>query len=452
MTKNLNKAASKEVKIDVHYLTRVEGHGNIVVDVKKGRLTKCEFQVIESPRFFESMLVGRSIWEAQHITSRICGICACGHSLASVKAGEDALGITPSEEVIMLRKLLLHAEIMDSHILHIYFLAAPDLLGIPSVMPLIKTDRPVVEMALRMKRMSDYGGEVLAGRHIHPISYVIGGLTQLPSREGLEKFYKLMLDSRKDGEKTIEIAKKLKFPKFQRQTQYMSLTHKDEYALYDGNLVVNGESKTKARNYKDLITEEAVDYSRAKLAAIKGKPYAVGAISRFNNNFNQLNKKARWAAGELGLKAPCYNPYLNTAIQLVEWVHCLEESIIIMERILRSGLNEDKIVTNSWPKRSEIGKIRYKPNTGIACVEVPRGSLFHDYSIDDKGNIVQANCVIPTNQNMGNLEEDMRKLVPESLGKRTQGQITLDLEMLARAYDPCISCSVHLLDVKFVNN
>lgn len=451
MTKSSSKVTSKEVKIDVHYLTRVEGHGNIVVDVKNGKLTKCEFQVIESPRFFESMLVGRSIWEAQHITSRICGICACGHSLASIKAGEDALGLVPSEEVIMLRKLLLHAEIMDSHILHIYFLVAPDLLGIPSVMPLIKTDKPVVEMALRMKRMSDYAGEVLSGRHIHPISYVIGGLTQLPSVEGLEKLYKLMLDSRKDGERTIEIAKKLKFPEFQRKTQYLSLADSGEYAFYDGDLVVSAEGRTKAADYKELISEKVVDYSRAKLASIKGKPYAVGAISRFNNNFSRLNKKAKQAARELGLKSPCYNPYLNTAIQLVEWVHCLEESIEIMEKILKNGLSEDKVVTNSWPKRSQAGKIKYKPNTGIACVEVPRGSLFHEYSIDEKGNIARANCVIPTNQNMANLEDDMRKLVPELLGKKTQPEITLDLEMLARAYDPCISCSVHLLDVKFIN-
>ena len=100
MTKSSNKINSKNVKVDVHYLTRVEGHGNIVVDVKEGKLTKCEFQVVESPRFFESMLVARSIWEAQHLTSRICGICACGHSLASIKAGEDALGIKDRKSVV----------------------------------------------------------------------------------------------------------------------------------------------------------------------------------------------------------------------------------------------------------------------------------------------------------------------------------------------------------------
>jgi coenzyme F420-reducing hydrogenase alpha subunit len=451
MTKNSpNKIDSKNVKIDVHYLTRVEGHGNIVVDVKDGKLTKCEFQVIESPRFFESMLVDRSIWEAQHLTSRICGICACGHSLTSIKAGEDALGIKPSDETVMLRKLLLYTEQLDSHILHIYFLVAPDLLGAPSVMPLIKTHRPVIEMALRLKRMSDYGGEVLAGRHIHPISCVIGGFTQLPSREGLEKLYKMMLDARKDGDETVKILKTLKFPEFERPTQYMSLTNDEEYAMYDGDLVVNGKNRVSDKKYREVFTETVMDYSRAKIATIGGKSYTVGALARFNNNSDKLHKKAKVVAKELGLKAPCHNPYLNTAVQLVEWVHCLEESITIMEKILKDGLSEEKVVVASWPKRSEIGKIKYKPNTGIGCVEVPRGSLFHEYTIDDTGHITHANCVIPTNQNMGNLEDDMRKIVPELLGRKTQEEITLDLEMLARSYDPCISCSTHLLDVKFV--
>ena len=450
MTRNSSKINSKNVKVDVHYLTRVEGHGNIVVDVKEGKITKCEFQVIESPRFFESMLVGRSIWEAQHLTSRICGICACGHSLASIKAGEDALGIKPSDETILLRKLLLYAEQMDSHILHIYILVAPDLLGVKSILPLIKTHKPVIERALRMKTMGDYAGEVLAGRHIHPISYVIGGLTQLPAREGLEKLYKMMLEGRKDAKETVKLFKKLKFPEFQRPTQYMSLSSEDEYAMYEGDLVVNNKQKTKARDYKKLFTETMVDYSRAKIATINGRPYAVGALSRLNNNSDKLNKKAKQVAQELGLKAPCHNPYLNTVAQLVEWVHCLEESIKIMEKILKEGLDEKKIVVNSWPKRDEIGKIKYNPATGVGCVEVPRGSLFHEYTIDETGHITQANCVIPTNQNIGNLEEDMRKIVPQLLAKKTQEEITLDLEMLARSYDPCISCATHILDVKFV--
>jgi len=442
------KIDPQNLKVDVHYLTRVEGHGNIVVDVKEGKLVKCEFQVIESPRFFESMLVDRAIWEAQHLTSRICGICACGHSLASIKAAEDAMGIKPLDEVIMLRKLLLHLEMLDSHILHIYILVAPDLLGVKSILPLIKTHRPVIEMALRMKRMSDFGAEVLAGRHIHPISFVIGGVTKIAPKEEFEKLYSLMLEARKDGEETVKIIKTLKFPDFSRPTQYMSLTKEDEYAMYDGDLTVNGK-KFSPRDYRKLFIESVVDYSKAKISKIGGKSYAVGALSRFNNNHAKLNKKAKEVAAELGLKAPCHNPYLNTAAQLVEWVHCLEESIKIVEKILKDGLKEN-IIVPSWPKRGQMEKLRFKPNTGVGCVEVPRGSLFHEYTIDETAHITQADCVIPTNQNMGNLEDDMRKIVPELLGKKTQEEITLDLEMLARSYDPCISCATHLLDVSFV--
>ncbi len=452
----MSERFSKDVNIDVHYLTRVEGHGNIVVDVKNGVLEKCEFQVIESPRFFESMLVGRSIWEAQHLTSRICGICACGHSLASIKAGEAALKITPSQETILLRKLLLNFEIMDSHILHIYILVAPDLLGVKSIIPLVKTHRKVIEMALRMKRMSDFGGEVLAGRHIHPISYVIGGLTQMPSTEGLKKLYKLMVESRKDTEATIKLIKTLKFPEFDRPTQYLSLTDENEYALYDGEILLNDDvegkrpfARTRVEDYRALIKEEVNDYSKAKIARIKGKPYAVGALSRFNNNSDKLNKKAKAAAKELGLTAPLHNPYLNTACQLVEWVHCLEDSISIVGQILKEGIDSSKVVVPSWPKRGDADKRQYVPATGSGCVEVPRGSLFHEYTIDATGHITAANCVIPTNQNIYNLEEDMRKLVPELIGNKTEDEIRLLLEMLARAYDPCISCATHMLDVKF---
>ena len=111
MEKNLK---NKDVKIDVHYLTRVEGHGDITVDVKAGVLKECKFSVIESARFFETMLRGRLVYEAQHLTSRICGICSCGHSLASLKASERALGVSPHADTILLRKLLLHTETMDS--------------------------------------------------------------------------------------------------------------------------------------------------------------------------------------------------------------------------------------------------------------------------------------------------------------------------------------------------
>lgn len=136
------------VKVDVHHITRVEGHGNIVVDVHNGKLKQCELQIVETPRFFEAMLRGRPFSEASHLTSRICGICAVVHATTSLRATETALGVELSEQTIMLRKLNLHGEILDSHILHTYMLVAPDLLGVGSVFPLAKSSPDVVLLSL----------------------------------------------------------------------------------------------------------------------------------------------------------------------------------------------------------------------------------------------------------------------------------------------------------------
>ena len=196
-TNTPRNSRNKNVRIDVHYLTRVEGHGDITVDIQGGELKQCRFRVVESPRFFEAMLAGRLIYEAQHLSSRICGICACGHTLASLKASESALGVVPPPAVIPLRKLLLYSEVMDSHLLHFYMLAAPDFLGVPSIMPLVRTKPAVVERAFRMKKLSDWTGEILAGRHTHPITFAIGGVTMVPEKSRLEKLHEAMLAARK---------------------------------------------------------------------------------------------------------------------------------------------------------------------------------------------------------------------------------------------------------------
>ena len=137
------------VQVEVHHLTRVEGHGNILIDVAGGRLERCELEIIETPRFFEPMLRGRPYLEASHLTSRICGICSVGHATTSLQATEAALGIVPSEQTQRLRQINFFGEILDSHILHTYMLAAPDLLGVGSVFPLARTHPEVVLRALR---------------------------------------------------------------------------------------------------------------------------------------------------------------------------------------------------------------------------------------------------------------------------------------------------------------
>lgn len=423
-------------RIDVHHVTRVEGHGNIVVEVENGELKTCRFDVVETPRFFEAMLRGRPYSEASHITSRICGICATGHATASLRASEKALGVELSEQSWLLRKLTFHGEILDSHVLHVYMLVAPDFLGVGSVIPLVNSHPEVVLRALRMKKLAGDLCAMVTGRHTHPIAMTVGGFTHFPKMSELEAMRQRLIDSRKDVEATVELFAKLPWPEFERDTEYVSLSKPDEYAFIDGDIVTSDGVRVPPERYKEVTNEFMVPHSTAKFTRNKRESLMVGALARFNNNYNLLHPKAKEAAAVLGMKPKVTNTFLNSAAQVVEIVHSTEDSIRIIEELLNRGVQPE-----------EPAPIKHMPGEGVGVAEVPRGLLIHHYAIGEDGRITAANCIIPTNQNINNLEHDMRAWVPKVMHK-PEPEMQLDLEMLVRAYDPCISCSVHVLKIQ----
>jgi sulfhydrogenase subunit alpha len=426
------------VKIEVHHVTRVEGHGNIVVDLDKGEIKECRFDVVEAPRFFEAMVRGRPYTELNHITSRICGICSVGHSTTSVQATEKVMGVELSEQASLLRKLIFHGEIIDSHVLHTYYLAAPDFLGVDSVIPLAETNREVLERALRIKKLSGDLCAMIGGRHTHPCALVVGGFTHTPSTADLEAMHARLVDARTDMDETVKLFAGLDWPEFERETEYVSLHLDDEYAFIDGDVVTSDGFSYRPEEYRKVTNEECVPTSTAKWTHHNRESYMVGALARLNNNFDQLLPRAKEAAGALGLEPVTTNPYLNTAAQVVEMVHCIDDSIQIVEELL------DRKVEPEPPVAVEV-----RAGEGVGACEVPRGLLFHRYVYDESGICTEADCVIPTNQNMANLNHDMQALVPQ-IKQKSKEEITLQLEMLVRAYDPCISCSAHFLTVEFV--
>jgi sulfhydrogenase subunit alpha len=431
------------LEITVPYVTRVEGHGTIEIDMREGKLIRSHLAVVEPPRYFEAMIKGYPYTDIALITSRICGICSVGHQMTSLKATEKALGITVTEQTVLLRKLLIYGATMQSHLLHIYFLAAPDLLGAPSVIPLAKTHPDAVKMALRMKKLSNDICDKLGGRTIHPNRLVPGGFTRLPSTEDL-RWIKDMLEKQMvpDAKASLALIKSLlpKFPTFERDTEYIGLRTEGEYAFYDGKISSTDAGLIPVDDYLSVTNEFVAPHSTAKHCHHKRSSYFVGALGRFNNNFDRLNPLARTVAGELGMKPIVKNPFLNTAAQLVETVHVVEESLKLLDVMLTRGVKEEKPIV---PERLREGR-------GAEATEVPRGILFHDYLYDNRGQVVKGNCIIPTNQNTQNIDDDMKELVPWMIAKgMTKEQMTLTLEMLVRAYDPCISCSVHFLNVKF---
>ena len=432
----------KNVTIDVKHVTRVEGHGNIAVKVEDGEITRLQLQIVESPRFFEAFLRGRRWYEAPHITCRICGICSVGHTTASVKAIEAATGIEVTEQVRLLRKLILNGEELQSHYLHVLFLAMPDFFGVGSVIPMAATHPDVVKMALRLKKLANDICKVVGGRHIHPIAIHAGGLTHLPRPQELIDLKRRLEESRKDLAEITRLYAKLEIPDFTRETEYLALkmTGSGEYAFYDGDIVSTLQAEpTKVNDYRTRALETVVEHSAAKhVSSPNSKTYMVGALARFNNNHEQLHPEAVKAADALGLTPICHNPFHNNTAQLVECVHCTEHSIELIDTLVTRGLAEEPLVEPRF-----FGK-------GTGSTEVPRGILFHEYELDDDGRIAEANLIIPTGQNLANIEADMRAMMPDLLESgMSKEEITLRLEMLVRAYDPCISCATHFLDIEW---
>jgi coenzyme F420-reducing hydrogenase alpha subunit len=181
-----------------------------------------------------------------------------------------------------------------------------------------------------------------------------------------------------------------------------------------------------------MTNEYVTAENTSKWCKLSRESFAVGALARVNNNYERLHPEAKAVAVRFKLAPVCHNPFMNNVAQLVECVHVVHESIRIIEELLEAGPGETMV------------KVEPRAASGVGAVEVPRGILYHEYDYDDQGRICRANCVIPTTQNNANIHHDLRALVEHfAVEEMTDQRLELLCSMLVRAYDPCISCSVH---------
>jgi len=418
--------------IDIHHLTRVEGHGNIDIRIRDGRVERAIWEVVETPRFFEAMLVGKRWENAPWICGRICGICSIGHTLASIRATENAFGLEPSGQTRLLRLLLKHMETLQSHILHLYFLVAPDYLGIGSVLPLIDSRPEEVQRAARLKLLANDACDLIGGRRLHPTRTVVGGFTMLPEAKQLAHLEQRLAAAADDLAAAVELFATLKMPDFSRRTEFVSLLGEDDYPFIGGRLLSSDGVIKEEGEYRAMTNEYCVADSTSKWSRLSRESLAVGALARVNNNFARLHPVARRAAKALGLSPVCHNPFMNNPAQLVECVQVVDDALRICRRLRRAKPQPPR-----QPVTARAGK-------GVGAVEVPRGILYHAYEFDRQGRIVKADCVIPTSQNHANIHHDLAALARQGAAQgSSDAEIELLAQMLVRAYDPCISCSVH---------
>jgi coenzyme F420-reducing hydrogenase alpha subunit len=399
-----------------------------------------EWQVPEAPRFFEAMVRGRSFEDIQTIVSRICGICSVTHSMAAIKGIEDAMGIEVSEQTDKLRLLCHYGEQIESHALHVGYLVAPDLLGANSVIPLTESHPDLVKTVIRLHRLGNSWMELIGGRMTHPVTLKPGGFTAIPSEQQLRDLKKSIEDAIPDVKIVIEAVLGLahKLPGFDRDTEYVALTHPDYYTFYHGDITSTDTDETiPVQEFEGVVNEYVIPQSTAKWCKWHRDSYAVGSLAHFNINGDQHLPMAAATAKEFGLEKGACNPFLNNVAQVIECVQVAEHSLQLIDEVLTSGLKAEPV------------KVEPRAGEGVGCVEAPRGILFHRYEFDDKGLCVKANICIPTGQNHANIQKDFEAFAPQIID-RNEGEIRLLLEMLVRSYDPCISCSTHYLNVEFV--
>jgi sulfhydrogenase subunit alpha len=418
-------------EISVDYLARVEGEGAMKVVVRDGHVEEVEFRIFEPPRFFEAFLRGRRYSEAPDITARICGICPVAYQMSSIHAMEDALGVTVDGPIRDLRRLLYCGEWIESHALHVYMLHAPDFLGYESAIHMAKDFREVVERGLRLKKIGNDLMILLGGREIHPINVAVGGFYRAPSAAELRACTDDLDWALQAAHETVAWAAGLPVPELERDFEFVSLRHPDEYPFNEGRIVSNRGIDIAASEWNDVFVEKHVQRSNALHSTVRDRgAYFVGPLARFALNRDRLGSEATRAADEAGLGAEVRNPFRSIVVRAVEIVFAVEEA--------------RRIIDGYRPPEAPAVPFTVGAGTGHGATEAPRGLLYHRYEIDGEGLIADAQIVPPTAQNQLTIEEDLRSVLETNLDL-PDDRLQWRLEKTIRNYDPCISCATHFL-------
>ncbi|MDF1538296.1 MAG: Ni/Fe hydrogenase subunit alpha [Candidatus Thorarchaeota archaeon] len=421
--------------IEIKHITRVEGHGSLYVTTKDGQLEDVKMSVDEGARLFEAFLVGREYTEVPEIACRICAICSASHRLVSTKAVEKAMGIKVDEQVTDLQRLLIWGEYIESHILHALYLALPDYVGHESVISAVQEFPDLVKIALKLKKLGNDMQILPGGREVHQVTVQVGGFSSYPEKGELDKLKQRINDARADLQACVDVWATLEEIPFERKTDYLAIRRDDEYALVDGDIATLSGIRAPVEDYKKYINERIPEYSYAKAGDMNGKGFFVGALARLNINQDLLQPFAKKVIDQLGIKLPSFNTFHNNAAQLIETAQVFDMAEATIDKLLKSDLE--------WHEPQVVPKA----GKGTHITEAPRGSLVHSYEFDANGILKKANIIAPTTMNYVNMEEDVRGFFPQIAGLSTK-DIQFNLNRLVRAYDPCISCSCHVAEVR----
>ncbi|MDH3973831.1 MAG: Ni/Fe hydrogenase subunit alpha [Deltaproteobacteria bacterium] len=429
--------ANRTVKID--HLYRVEGHGGIRVELDGKKLLDVQMEIFEGSRFFEALIRGRHYKDVPMIMCRICAICSASHRTVAIRAVEKAIGLEVSRQTKLFRELLIMGEMIESHTLHLFCLAAPDFLGFPGVAAMADRHEGVVRMGLGLKKLGNAIQELVGGRKIHQVNAEVGGFSKIPEKEALLKLRNELESKIPDAHSSIAFIEGITQENLTKSPSVFSALDDESgnYCYHGDTILVSTGDKLPVHKYKELCNEFVVSHSHAKHSRYKDKPLMVGSLARVNFHRGKLTGKAQSEMERLEKSYDPHNILWNNLAQAVEVLQAMERGIETIDLIMKEGYKEEEPAVP--------GKI--SGGSGAAGTEAPRGTLFHSYTVDEKGIVTDADVITPTAINLENMEKDIRAATEMGISDPEE-ELKLKLEKVARAYDPCISCSVHLVDMR----
>lgn len=425
--------------IHVDHIARVEGHGNVRVVIEDGIVKTVEMNVVEPARLFESMVRGRRFEEVPYIASRICGICSASHVVTDLLAIERVFGVEPTDRTRALRDLLVYGSYLQNHATHLFVFAAPDFLGMPSVFPLAETDPELFERALALKALGNELCTKVGGRSVHPITAVVGGFTHEIAAGEYRALADKMDEAREFAIRAVDLFRDFPVPAIETAGDMLAMVEEGAYPVAASRRArfLKAGAEFDADEASERIEEHAVPHSAALFARVRetGRPYFTGALARANASWRHLGQNAKVAAAKAGLRPPEGNPFMNNVAQAVELVDALDRCAALCRRLAEPDAFEGA----SAPVAFEV-----QAGRATGFTEAPRGALFHEIALDAEGRVEHASILTPTAQNCEKLEADMRILAERLVADGAErDDVQLEIEKLVRAYDPCLSCSVH---------
>lgn len=429
-----------DIDVNLKEISKIEGAASLTIKVRQGKIADLRFSINEWKRFYTQAVIGKPILAVPQLLSRICGTCSNAHLLCAIEAIEKALGIIPSEQTILLRKLLMAGLMIRDHALHLYVFSLPDYFHKDSILDFDENNEIEHQFLHDLFEVKEVGNQlsiIVGGRSVHAPYPTIGGFTHWPKIDELKSLLPRLEAIRTKIVNLMKVFEKSGWvirPKF--PLVYSSLVSED-FSFLEGKIKTSDDKIIEEKDLGVHLDGVIIPYSHARGFLMEGDLFMVGALSRINLAKNYLHQKTKETVASYLSYFPSNNFFDNNLAQAIEIIQAVD--------LAKEVIGQLQEIKPEQPK-----KIISQRSVGVGVIEAPRGTLYHQLAIDEQGTIEHAEIVVPTGQNQIVIEKGIYQIVEELLAKgEGKEKIVYQMEKFIRAFDPCMSCAAHFLKVKW---